>query len=409
MKSCVVRNTNGLKMPHPVVSGKKLHACDQCASTKRACDSGRPCSECVRKSKTCTTHRMGSAYVKRTEPCTIDFATPKNVDSSNFEFMDPYIMSDFSQWHSLTSETSLELNSTFNQMMSYEMMSDFHTTSDLDTISSFDMISDFDIRTKLPITGAINQPFRFLLNMTQVKGLNTVFNFDRQPRYQEAAGGINNHNEPPKSGMAQETQQRTEKISSIDIQNGFGIAHVVRWLEDPLFPQAKEIWEKFRVARSQRISCSVGQPSAEDQEHLLEFFSPFQLRWFLDMFWEKWNSHCPIIHRASFDASKVSYLLVASMATIGACLSSNEHRLQALEILDTLEDLVFQNDLFQDDTCDFADEELSMQLLQASYFVCLLQNWEGDDKAKKRVRQERFTTMVAVSHPHAFISSHQTK
>jgi hypothetical protein len=37
-----------------------------------------------------------------------------------------------------------------------------------------------------------------------------------------------------------------------------------------------------------------------------------------------------------------------------------------------------------------------VKALQAAYLVCLLQNWEGDDAAKKRIRQYRFITLIAV-------------
>jgi hypothetical protein len=38
-----------------------------------------------------------------------------------------------------------------------------------------------------------------------------------------------------------------------------------------------------------------------------------------------------------------------------------------------------------------------LQALQASYIVCLYQNWEGSDTSKRRIRRHRFSTVVSVA------------
>ena len=38
-----------------------------------------------------------------------------------------------------------------------------------------------------------------------------------------------------------------------------------------------------------------------------------------------------------------------------------------------------------------------LQALQASYVVCLYQNWDGVDASKRRIRRHRFSTVVSVS------------
>jgi hypothetical protein len=37
-----------------------------------------------------------------------------------------------------------------------------------------------------------------------------------------------------------------------------------------------------------------------------------------------------------------------------------------------------------------------LQALQAAYLVCALQNWEGADSSKRRIRRHRFSTLVSV-------------
>lgn len=46
---------------------------------------------------------------------------------------------------------------------------------------------------------------------------------------------------------------------------------------------------------------------------------------------------------------------------------------------------------------DPASQKRTIQVLQASYIVCLYQNWEGSDESKQRIRRYRFSTVVSVA------------
>lgn len=74
-----------------------------------------------------------------------------------------------------------------------------------------------------------------------------------------------------------------------------------------------------------------------------------------------------------------------------------------------VEEMVFTDDDFCSDTepGSPADDDANpasalhckrkLQALQASYIVCLYQNWEGSDASKRRIRRHRFNTVVSVS------------
>lgn len=74
-----------------------------------------------------------------------------------------------------------------------------------------------------------------------------------------------------------------------------------------------------------------------------------------------------------------------------------------------VEEMVFNDDDFCSDTepnspvddrspsPDVLASRPKLQALQASYIVCLYQNWEGSDASKRRIRRRRFSTVVSVS------------
>lgn len=69
-----------------------------------------------------------------------------------------------------------------------------------------------------------------------------------------------------------------------------------------------------------------------------------------------------------------------------------------------VEELVFIDEDFNSDLSFFSSAKISahrnkIQALQAAYMVCLYQTWEGNDASKRRVRRNRFATLVSVSRP----------
>ena len=63
----------------------------------------------------------------------------------------------------------------------------------------------------------------------------------------------------------------------------------------------------------------------------------------------------------------------------------------AKSLFDKVEVMVFS---------ELDDRPLSISkvhIMQAAYIVCLYQNWDGDEKAKRRIRRERFSALVSVA------------
>jgi hypothetical protein len=132
----------------------------------------------------------------------------------------------------------------------------------------------------------------------------------------------------------------------------------------------------------------------------MEFFSPFHIRLYLELYWALWHSNVNILHRPTFDPTAVKAVLVAAMVIIGASVSPEAaDRENAKMWFNAVEEAVFQDNDFCNDVEDprvspFAGK---LQSLQAAYIVCLFQNWNGTDASKRRIRRFRYGNMIAVS------------
>lgn len=139
----------------------------------------------------------------------------------------------------------------------------------------------------------------------------------------------------------------------------------------------------------------------------LQLFSPSKIRRFLSLFWSSWYPNCPIVHKPTFTAEQASPVLLATMVVIGACVSPLESDNEDVRPwFDYVEEMVFSDEWLQDDlvpgpSSSRCESQLArqkrLQSLQAAYFVCLFQNWEGSEGAKRRIRRHRYSTVISVS------------
>lgn len=92
------------------------------------------------------------------------------------------------------------------------------------------------------------------------------------------------------------------------------------------------------------------------------------------------------------------------MAIIGSCvLPNNQDNRNAAIWFNAVEEMVFDDELLQE---EYLDTRLAgnangkphkLEALQAAFFVCLFQNWEGSESTQRRIRRRRYSTVVAVS------------
>lgn len=138
-------------------------------------------------------------------------------------------------------------------------------------------------------------------------------------------------------------------------------------------------------------------------ESIDSFFTVSNLRTFSQTYFHHFYPHCPIFHRPSFDLKTLSLRLILVIYLAGALYSSLEDAiLMARSFLDLAEEYVFRNPYFEQlgkRHCrkePMQDCESHLQAVQAEVSITFLQNWEGNDPARRRIRMERFSSIVSV-------------
>ncbi|KIW22184.1 uncharacterized protein PV07_12095 [Cladophialophora immunda] len=171
------------------------------------------------------------------------------------------------------------------------------------------------------------------------------------------------------------------------------------WKYDPLAMKAFEIVQAIeRSAHSPKTdSPNISECSTSTEMSCTNFFSPHQLRKFLDTYWERWYPNWPTIHRPLFDPLRTPSFLIAAMAIMGACHSQEpQERANSKFWANVVEKFVFE-ELEQIEAETFkVDQRHTIQLLQAACIMCIYQHWNGTKASKKRIRRQRFMTLVSV-------------
>ena len=161
---------------------------------------------------------------------------------------------------------------------------------------------------------------------------------------------------------------------------------------------------QFTSTQPARVVTSIGPWSTFLEELCTSFFAPANLDRFLQLYWTFWYPNTPFIHKPTFTAARASYALVASMALLGACLSPlPADRESAKFWFDPVEELVFNDESTYNlmKAAELSDGDRALrpmiQAIQASYAICVLQTWEGQDVAATRIRRQRHGMVVSAA------------
>jgi hypothetical protein len=180
------------------------------------------------------------------------------------------------------------------------------------------------------------------------------------------------------------------------------------WLSDSLAHKTYEIVDRIKDItlyrlRGSKIAINWSPPV---ERMCLDFFSPPNIRKHLALFWSCWYPNCPIIHRPSFEATRASPLLIASMVLLGACISPDNRDHAGANIwLNSVEEMIFSCEEFCDEinasmgnsTLEILAMQRRLEALHAAYFISLVQNWEGSEESRRRIRRHRYNAIIAVS------------
>ena len=177
-----------------------------------------------------------------------------------------------------------------------------------------------------------------------------------------------------------------------------------------LFLRSQEIIHDLQALIARKADQSIIELdwSPSVQESCSTLFAPNNMRRFLGYFWSLWYPNCPIVHRPSFNPQTAPLTLLCVMVIIGACLSPHDGDGSLARMwLDTVEELVFSNEIFQEKSAMATTppvlegqtewKKRLVECLQMTYLICSLQKREGSIKAQTRSRRYRHAMMVTVS------------
>lgn len=414
LKSCDGKATGLLATP------TKRRACDRCVHQKKACSFGQPCENCQSRSLACS-------YSFTTNHALPEDKTTLHDDQMGSEQIYGNEASMFSH------DSSSTLLNSDNRPLEH------CDTGALGGLPDFD-ISDFlstDWLNFIHLTTESQPPqephashtdshiysFPFLDSFTSRTGLLSCFDCGNLIQRQEIlAAVLQSLSEGNPAGSQPEQASRTgNPIHDAQLDTLQPLQYP--WTYDPLSWKACEITLLIKevIAVKPQNSAITMTWSLELEEQCSIFFSPTNIRRFLELYWAIWHPNVNFMHRPTFNPVGCKSILLASMALIGKFYSSplsicltitgasvspdpmdNE---DAKNWFDCVEHIVFSD-------CDFCSDTLGtntdpfyplfnrqkIEALQAAYMVVLYQNWEGSEASKCRMRRLRYGDIISVSY-----------
>jgi hypothetical protein len=147
---------------------------------------------------------------------------------------------------------------------------------------------------------------------------------------------------------------------------------------------------------------------AEISNHLYFLFTPSRITRIVNLYFEFWHPHCPIVHRKSFSVETAPTPLLVAIITMGAMYSQVDRDVKtATALLDLIELYIYSiDDLTEESEIRHmllgqteALSSLVFQHLQAAYLTVCVQFWAGKMVARRRVIETRFGVVIKVDRP----------
>ncbi|KAE8368572.1 hypothetical protein BDV27DRAFT_40370 [Aspergillus caelatus] len=336
------------------------------------------------------------------------------------------------------------LASTYNRGNSNSANETLFQNTDLDVahedacLANIPASSDFEALDLLysqdltPDSTALAGRLEFLAYFTSANGMATFLDQDTLKQWQKMLLEHERHIEM--YGYDCDATGLRETCHSAGIQvftNSWGntfettidpsVVHMTSDDSDLLFLRTQEIIHDLQALVARKADQSIIELdwSPSVQESCSTLFAPNNMRRFLGYFWSLWYPNCPIVHRPSFNPQTAPLTLLCVMVIIGACLSPRAgDGLRARMWLDTVEELVFSNEVFQEKPAMTTTtppilegqtewKKRRVECLQMTYLICSLQKREGSINAQARSRRYRHAMMVTLVRDIGLSASHR--
>ena len=147
------------------------------------------------------------------------------------------------------------------------------------------------------------------------------------------------------------------------------------------------------------------------QQHANLLFTPSKITKFVNLYFEFWHPHCPIVHQPTFSIETAPIPLLMAVTLMGAMYSQADREVNTAKvILDLAELVIFSGEDLTDEfeiremlRASTASEKLvtpspmALSHLHAGYLMIVVQFWAGNMVARKRIVETRFNTAVKIA------------
>ncbi|KAK5189541.1 hypothetical protein LTR92_010443 [Exophiala xenobiotica] len=183
-------------------------------------------------------------------------------------------------------------------------------------------------------------------------------------------------------------------------------------------PDQAQYISSVNMAIYNKLWClALDDKARQELTSCLNFLlTPEKIPKFITMYFRNWHLNCPMLHKPSFDPSKVPTSLVIGVVFVGAMYSKDQsERLAAKKLVDIAELTVFDSEIFsfeseiirfiQDSSSPaapdpgdgIADPEwYRFQELQAGFLMVIAQYWAGSRIPKRRALESRLGEVIKV-------------
>lgn len=282
--------------------------------------------------------------------------------------------------------------------------------------SSLDFTAlDWLFTPQTPDSLDIAKRLEYLAYFTSARGMVTFLDRKtlekRQKLMLDHAYGQNYEGESPPESSYADLLYDMECSDFLDTSLDIAAPHAVSEEPDSFLSKTQEIYQLLRsvVSNKQNTATITLSWTPSVQGQCSSFFTPRNIRRFIEYFWSLWYPNCPIVHRPLFDPQTAHPVLICVMVLIGACLSPHDDDGRDARMwMDCVEELVFSNAHHCEVHCDTietaADQSQDgwmkerLECIQMTYLVCSLQKREGSSDAQTRIRRYRHAAMVTVSY-----------
>ncbi|KIX93947.1 uncharacterized protein Z520_10284 [Fonsecaea multimorphosa CBS 102226] len=385
-------------VPNSIPKGRRPHACVTCISSKIRCDGGSPCAQCKKKQVQC--RQKHSLRDKSSRP-----SSPPHVDKPLGDGADCFPVAE--KLGPLGDRVSIQalLNGgtdTFTETFNLPPCDDrqrglqFHQQNeegeeeendDADPKSEDDGLATFDFSGMFQIPMGIDD--QYLDFWTGPFGLiqSPSYTDLQLELYDPAMISPDAHIGSTPSSSTQQPSDQAPYVSALN------------------------------MAIYNKLWClALDEKSRQELTACLNFvLTAEKIRKFISLYFRNWHLNCPIIHRPSFDPSKVPVGLVISVVFIGAMYSKDQtERLAAKRLVDVAELVVFDSEIFsfevevtrsiEGDSLPTRSDSLQQdrdweifQELQAGYLMVIAQYWGGTRGSKRRAMQSRLGDVINVA------------